>query len=224
MSMPAERSADAGPDWPAAIRNPGIVKPIDHQTGGVRAVAAGRRIALAIASFACIVGLCAVPAGAALAAQDCHTEIPAAQFSGSGEYRFLGLHLYDAQLWSARLPVSFDNRFALQLTYTTSATRERLATLGLNEMKRLAPTPLSDALVARWRDDMLKAFVDVAPGDWLCGVFLPGTGVRFFANGEPTATIEDPEFARAFFNIWFDPETRAKTLRSKLLGGSQAGS
>ena len=90
-------------------------------------------------------------------------------------------------------------------------------------MKRLAQPPLSDALVARWRDDMLKAFVDVAPGDWLCGVFLPGTGVRFYANGAPTATIEDPEFARAFFNIWFDPQTRAKTLRAKLLG-SQAGS
>jgi hypothetical protein len=223
MSRPAERSADAGRNRPALIRNHGIVKPIYHQTGGIRAVATGRRIALAIASLACVAGLCAVPSGAAVAAQDCHTEIPAAQFSGSGEYRFLGLHLYDAQLWSARLPVSFDNRFALQLTYTTSATRERLATLGLNEMKRLAPTPLSDALVARWRDDMLKAFVDVAPGDWLCGVFLPGTGVRFFANGEPTATIEDPEFARAFFNIWFDPETRAKTLRARLLGG-QAGS
>ncbi|GAB7527265.1 hypothetical protein PBS_62560 [Paraburkholderia sp. 2C] len=186
--------------------------------------AMGRRIALAVASIACVTGLCAVTSGTALAAQDCHAEIPAAQFSGSGEYRFLGLHLYDAQLWSARLPVSFDNRFALQLTYTTSATRERLATLGLNEMKRLAPTPLPDSLIARWRDDMLKAFVDVAPGDWLCGVFLPGTGVRFFANGAPTATIEDPEFARAFFNIWFDPQTRAKSLRTKLLGGGQAGS
>jgi chalcone isomerase-like protein len=177
----------------------------------------GRRMALAIGLAA---GLCAVLPQSALAAQDCHAEIPAAQLSGSGEYRFLGLHLYDAQLWSTHLPVSFDARFALQLTYTTSATRERLATLGLNEMKRLAPTPLPDSLVARWRDDMLKAFVDVAPGDWLCGVFLPGTGVRFFANGAPTATIEDPEFARAFFNIWFDPGTRAKTLRAKLLGGS----
>jgi hypothetical protein len=223
MSMPAEWSADTGPNRPAMTRNPGIVKPIYHQTGGVRAVAASRRIALAVASLACVAGLCGVPSGAALAAQDCHAEIPAAQFSGSGEYRFLGLHLYDAQLWSARLPVSFDNRFALQLTYTTSATRERLATLGLNEMKRLAQPPLSDALVARWRDDMLKAFVDVAPGDWLCGVYLPGTGVRFYANGAPTATIEDPDFARAFFNIWFDPQTRAKTLRAKLLG-SQTGS
>ncbi|MFC0573917.1 chalcone isomerase family protein [Paraburkholderia solisilvae] len=175
-----------------------------------------RRVALAT-GFA--VALCALSPRSALAAQDCHAEVPAAQLSGSGEYRFLGLHLYDAQLWSTHLPVNYDARFALQLTYATSATRERLTTLGLNEMKRLAPTPLPDALVARWRDDMLRAFVDVEPGDWLCGVFLPGTGVRFYANGEATATIADLDFARAFFGIWFDPETRAKTLRSKLLGG-----
>ncbi|TDY43221.1 chalcone isomerase-like protein [Paraburkholderia rhizosphaerae] len=179
--------------------------------------AASRRIAFAVALAA---GLCAALPQSASAAQDCRAEIPAAQLSGAGEYRFLGLHLYDAQLWGSRLPVNYDTHFALQLTYTTSATRERLATLGLNEMKRLAPKPLPDSLIARWRDDMLKAFVDVAPGDWLCGVFLPGTGVRFFANGAPTATIEDTDFAKAFFNIWFDPATRAKTLRAKLLGGS----
>ncbi|CAB3745668.1 chalcone isomerase family protein [Paraburkholderia humisilvae] len=178
--------------------------------------AIGRRLV-----FACglAVSLCAMFPPSALAAQDCHSEIPAAQLSGAGEFRILGLHLYDAQLWGSRLPVNYNTGFALQLTYTTSATRERLATLGLNEMKRLAPTPLPDSLIARWRNDMLKAFVDVAPGDWLCGVFLPGTGVRFVANGAPTATIEDPEFAKAFFNIWFDPATRAKTLRTKLLGG-----
>jgi hypothetical protein len=217
--------------------NSGIVKPIDSHTADAALISRsgqdnvttkpetprlspftliGRRIALAIGLAA---GLCAI-SHAALAAQDCRTEVPAAQLSGSGEYRFLGLHLYDAQLWSTRLPVNYDTRFALQLTYATSATRERLTTLGLNEMKRLAPKPLPESLITRWRDDMLRAFVDVEPGDWLCGVFLPGTGVRFFANGAPTATIEDPDFARAFFDIWFDPGTRAKTLRAKLLGGS----
>jgi len=50
-------------------------------------------------------------------------------------------------------------------------------------------------------------------------VFLPGTGVRFYANGTPTATIADLDFAHAFFNIWLDPATRAKTLRAQLLGG-----
>jgi hypothetical protein len=177
----------------------------------------GRRIALSIGLAA---ALCAMAPLAARAAPDCRAELPSAQLSGSGEYRFFGLHLYDAQLWSTQLPVSFDVGFALQLTYARAATKERLMSIGLDEMKRLAPTPLPDAQVARWRDDMLRAFVDVVPGDWLCGVFLPGTGVRFFANGTPTATIADPDFARAFFNIWFDPDTRAKRLRAQLLGGN----
>jgi len=202
--------------------------PIDHKGRAARrslhpaqpesATSSGiaRRIAIATGIAA---SLCATAPQQAHAAQDCHAEIPAAQFSGSGPYRFLGLHLYDAQLWSAHLPVSYDNGFALQLTYALSATRERLASLGLDEMKRLAPAPLPDAQIARWRDEMLRAFMDVQPGDWLCGVFLPGTGVRFYANGTPTATIADLDFAHAFFNIWLDPATRAKTLRAQLLGG-----
>jgi hypothetical protein len=164
-------------------------------------------------------GVCTLAPFAAHAEQDCHNELPSAQLSGAGQYRFLGLHLYDAQLWGSRLPVNYDSGFALQLTYALSATRERLATLGLDEMKRLAPAPLPDAKIAHWRAEMLRAFVDVQPGDWLCGVFLPGTGVRFYANGAPTATIADLDFAHAFFNIWLDPATRAKSLRAQLLGG-----
>lgn len=183
--------------------------------GAARSLVA-RTITLVLGVAASLYALAPLPA---LAAQDCHTEIPSAQLSGSGPYRFLGLHLYDAQLWSTRLPVSYDNGFALQLTYSLSATRERLASLGLDEMKRVAPAPVPDAQIERWRAEMLRAFVDVQPGDWLCGVFLPGTGVRFFANGTPTATIADLDFARAFFNIWLDPATRAKTLRAQLLGG-----
>jgi Chalcone isomerase-like len=156
----------------------------------------------------------------AQAAPDCRVELPSAQLSGSGELHLFGFHLYDAQLWSARLPVSYDARFALLLTYTHAVTRERLAQLGIDEMKRLAASPIPDDQIEQWHHDMLASFVDIAPGDQLCGVFLPGQGVRFFANGKPTATIDDVAFARAFFGIWLDPRTQARALREQLLGGS----
>jgi hypothetical protein len=65
---------------------------------------------------------------------------------------------------------------------------------------------------------MMSAFVDVKAGDTLCGAFLPGQGVRFYANDHLTVQIDDLAFARAFFAIWLDPRTRAPRLRRDLLG------
>lgn len=178
-----------------------------------------RATAVSVIAAVQAAALLLIPMQESAADVGCRDEVPGAMLSGAGEFRLLGFHLYDAQLWSARLPVTYDARFALELTYARAVTRERLASLGIAEMKRLAGAPVSEAQVTRWRGDMLRAFVDIAPGDQLCGVYLPGAGVRFFANGTPTATIDDPDFARRFFGIWLDSATRAQGLRDKLLGG-----
>ncbi|MGR5254599.1 chalcone isomerase family protein, partial [Vibrio astriarenae] len=68
---------------------------------------------------------------------------------------------------------------------------------------------------------MMPAFVDVKPGDTLCGIYLPDRGARFYANGQLTTEVDDPAFARAFFDIWLAPGTRAPALRHHLLGESQ---
>jgi hypothetical protein len=146
-------------------------------------------------------------------------EVPSARLLGEGEFCVLGFCLYDAQLWGRQLPIDYNTPFALVLTYERHISREHLTDAGVDEIRRLAvPPPPADTL-ARWREDMLRALTDVAPGDSLCGVFLPGIGARFYANGQLTTEIDDPGFARAFFGIWLDPQTRAQRLRSQLLGG-----
>jgi hypothetical protein len=153
-----------------------------------------------------------------VARADCLDALPGAQLSGSGEFSILGFHLYKAELWSANLPADYQTPFALRLTYEKPISRAQFVSAGLAEMKRLSGNQVSRDTLARWRSDMDSAFVDVTSGDRLCGVFMPGVGVRFFANGIATASINDPEFARAFFDIWLDPRTRASGLRSRLLG------
>ena len=163
-----------------------------------------------------LLALCATQAFA-----DCRTEVSSAQLSGEGDFSMLGFRLYHAQLWSAHLPVSYDAGFALQLTYARHIARERLASTGIGEIKRLANTPIPPAQLEQWQRDMERAFTDVEAGDQLCGVFVPGAGVRFYSNGTPTVTIDDAAFARAFFDIWLDPQTRAPDLRQRLLAGGQ---
>lgn len=151
----------------------------------------------------------------------CGTDIPQAHLIGEGSFCVLGFCLYDAQLSAEHPPHAFDAPFALLLTYRRTIHADRLVDTGIGEIKRLSPGVLPVMTLDAWRNDMARAFTDVGPGDRLCGVFFPGRGVRFYANGNLTAEIDDPAFAVAFFRIWLDPDTRAPGLRKSLLGESR---
>lgn len=151
----------------------------------------------------------------------CREDVPQAHLIGQGPFCIFGFCLYDAQLWAARPPQAFDEPFALLLTYRRTIKAQRLVDAGMSEIERLAQAPLPPATLIGWRSEMAKAFKDVAPGDELCGVFLPGRGTRFYANGMLTTEVDDPSFAQAFFRIWLAPDTRADGLRKKLLGLGQ---
>ncbi|MBY8603709.1 MAG: chalcone isomerase family protein [Burkholderia sp.] len=148
----------------------------------------------------------------------CVDDIAPAHTVGAGTFCILGFCLYDARLIASSVPVSFDGRFALELTYRRAIHGERLVKAGMDEIERLAEPPLPAVTRTTWRTDMERAFGDVVSGDVLCGVYLPAYGARFYANGRLAADIADPVFARAFFGIWLDPRTRAPSLRRQLLG------
>lgn len=166
-------------------------------------------LVLAIASLACG------------AAEGWRVELPQAQLSGEGEFRWFGLRLYTAQLWAARLPASLDAPFALQITYTRAFTARTLAESSVDEIRRIGGSKISGATLERWRDALRQVLVDVRAGDSLTGVYLPGQGARFYANDRETGQIDDAALAHAFFAIWLDPATRAPALRLKLLGQSE---
>jgi hypothetical protein len=158
---------------------------------------------------------------ATAACADWRDDVQPAQLVGEGDFSLFGFRLYRAQMWSERVPIDYDERFALHLIYARGIKRERFVDAGMNEIKRLSSTPIPADTLARWRADMMRALVDVEPGDQLSAVNLPGKGVRFYAGDRLTGEFDDPAFARAFFGIWLDPSTRAPTLRKQLLGVSQ---
>ncbi|MBM3117261.1 chalcone isomerase family protein [Jeongeupia naejangsanensis] len=156
--------------------------------------------------------------GPAAAAQSWREALPQAALQGQGDFTWLGWRVYTARLWSAG-PLRDDGTpFALQLTYHRSISRSRLVDTSLDEMQRLAARPVDAATLGRWRSQLEQAFIDVAPGDELTGVYLPGYGCRFYARDRRLAGIADPEFARAFFRIWLAPDSRDAGLRRQLLG------
>lgn len=148
-------------------------------------------------------------------------ELPQAQALGSGELRFLGFRIYHATLWAQQRPFQPERAFALELRYQRSISRERLVDTSIDEIRRIRGNAVDTATLARWETALRSAFIDVAQGDQLIGVFVPEHGMRLYSADKLLADIDDLALARAFFDIWLAPATRDQGLRRQLLGQGQ---
>jgi hypothetical protein len=146
--------------------------------------------------------------------------LPEAALVGQGLYRWFGLSVYKARLWSDKTRVTpsgwQSSSLALELEYTRTLYGEKIAIASIDEIKKLGLG--SAAQHEQWLADMKKIFPDVNEGQQLTGVFTPGQASRFFFNGKHVGDIDDPEFGLAFFGIWLHPKTSAPKLRQALLG------
>jgi len=146
-------------------------------------------------------------------------ELPGARLQGQGRLRFLGLHVYDALLWSSAplAAADVDRRgLALELRYARSLKGALIAERSIDEMRRQAEIAPADA--ERWLGAMTQLFPDVGAGDRITGVHRPGEGARFHVNGKLAGEVRDAAFARLFFGIWLSPRTSEPKLRAALLG------
>lgn len=171
--------------------------------------------AISIAAAAALPGV----ARASAAPPEVASRWPAARLQGQGRLRFLGLHVYDARLWAPAVVDAerwWSTPLALELQYARRLVGRLIAERSIEEMRRQQPIAADRA--ADWLEAMNGLFPDVAGGDRLCGVLLPGESARFYFNGRARGELRDPDFARLFFGIWLAPETSEPALRGQLLG------
>ncbi len=139
---------------------------------------------------------------------------------GQGVMRFFGLKVYDIRLWTQQRARTADElsqqQFALELVYDLALKGRDIAERSVKEMR--AQGWRDEAKLKRWGDDMARIFPDIRQGDTLIGVSVPGKEARFYARDKLIAVIVDPEFSRAFFDIWLSTKTSEPGLRKKLLG------
>ncbi len=157
--------------------------------------------------------------GAAADAAPWRVALPKAQPVGGGDMTFFGMRIYRATLWSASRPFDPAQPFALQLSYHRSISRQRLVDTSMDEIRRLAREPIPADTLARWKMLLASGFVDVNEGDELTGVYQPGRGMQLYDRQRMLADIDDDALARAFFDIWLNPDSRDQKLRQRLIGG-----
>ena len=142
-----------------------------------------------------------------------------AQVHGQGRLTWLGLAIYDARLYvpgrgfDSSTPIS--QPFVLELTYARALSGRAIAERSHEEITRLQFG--SEERRRRWHEQMATTFPDVRVGQRLAGIHLPDGATHFYLDGRLIGRIDDPEFGRAFFAIWFDPRTREPALRARLL-------
>jgi Chalcone isomerase-like len=151
-------------------------------------------------------------------------ELAQPRLAGTSRYTYWGFDIYQATLWvepGFRNSEPGRSRFALELHYLRGFKGNDIALRSIAEMRRVGT--FSDAQAQAWLQAMQAVFPDVATGDRLTGIHLPGQGARFLANGRLTAEVNDPEFARLFFGIWLSEKTPEPQMRLALLGLNGTG-
>lgn len=139
---------------------------------------------------------------------------------GEGRLRFFGLHVYDSTLWVAGAKYDSNVSFALEIRYAMNLKGRDIAARSIKEMRTVGYA--DEAKFKDWLAIMERTFPDIAKGERLVGVALTKdgklSGARFFHGDKDLGLIENPEFARAFFDIWLSPNTSQPALRKALIG------
>jgi hypothetical protein len=147
---------------------------------------------------------------------------PALQPRALSRFSVWGFDVYDARLWTApgfELQHYAKHAFALELQYLRKLQGQAIAERSLDEMRRLAQLPQDKAQA--WLESLRRGLPDVAPGDRITGIHLPGQGAEFWFNGRRVAHVPDAQFAPLFFGIWLDGRTSEPQLRARLTQGLQ---
>lgn len=136
---------------------------------------------------------------------------------GAGTLHFMLLHVYDTSLWTDAKTFSYEQPFALSITYRMNFSKEELTQRSIKEIKHAHNLP--DEILARYKTIFLQIYPNVKKGDRITAVFNDKKHVELFYNGALYGTVADKEFAITFFDIWLGENSSQLKLRNQLLGG-----
>jgi hypothetical protein len=134
---------------------------------------------------------------------------------GEATFRKWGVRVYDARLWIESDRWTPERPFALELRYAIAIRAQDLADRSIAELRKQGER--DEARLARWRNEMLRVFPDISPGDTLVGVAVGAREARFYDGRRRLGTIADPGFTAAFFAIWLGERSSEPALREALL-------
>ncbi len=157
-----------------------------------------------------------ISAPTSYAMQSLRDNVPNAQKVGEGRLTYLMWDIYDASLYAPQGEWKKSAPFAIHLSYLRDITGKKIADRSIVEIRNQGID--DEVTLASWHSQMRNIFPDVDKGVSLTGVYAANGDSVFYQNDKEIGRITDPEFSKAFFNIWLDEKTSSPDLRQKLLG------
>ena len=135
---------------------------------------------------------------------------------GGDELSLYGFRVYHASLWAPTGRYEPSRPHALSVLYRRGFTKERLVEITLSAWAKGGVG--SEAQRKAWASRLQHIWHDVAKGDILAAVVVPGRETRFYNAAGLLGRIEDKDFGPAYLGIWLDEKTLLPDLRASLLG------
>lgn len=157
--------------------------------------------------------LLSVPSFANSTAQEL---VPNAELVGKGRLSIIVWDVYDASLYAPNGTFNPEQPFLLEIDYLRDLKGKDIAEKSAQEMRK--QNNASEFQLASWYNQMVKIFPDVQEDTKLSGYYQPNEETIFYKNGAEIGRIKDPEFGKAFFNIWLGEKSSVPQLRKRLLG------
>ena len=142
--------------------------------------------------------------------------VDSAQLVGKARLKVLFWSVFDAELYAEEGDFSQDKPFTLSLSYLREIKGSEIVAKSMSEIKSQDSFP-SEKL-ALWKSKLDSIIPDVDTSTTITGVRDSNVHTLFYENGTLIGEIKDPQFTRAFFNIWLGEKTSEPKLRSRLLG------
>jgi hypothetical protein len=134
---------------------------------------------------------------------------------GSSQLRVAFFKVFNSKLFTKTGQWNDPNHsFRFELTYQRNISGSFLAKQTAKEWDHLE---FDDPRRSEWEASVLAMWPDVKKGDKIA-FDVDEQGVsRFFYNGTWVGSVEDPDFAPAFIEIWLSPKTSRPAHREGLL-------
>ena len=161
------------------------------------------RAALLFAIFASSAPVGATPIESALSG---------ASKRGEATYRYLGLPLYEATLYTAGgQPFDWNKEFGLELRYRRNLTQYDLVEGTMRELDRTgSPLPV--------RQQLEGCFSSVSKGDRYLAVTDGPNRIGFWRNGQRTCNLSHPQIKYRFMGIFLGENSRSSSFTRRLRG------
>lgn len=174
------------------------------------------RVLMALLSGAVVLGwTMGAAASSSTPAPEVKSLLGQPQEVGAGQFRYLGLKVYDAQMFAPKgQGFARDGAYALEIEYARKIRRKVLLNASMDELQRIEGARGDHVVI---REKLTACYRDIRPGDRIVAAPKSADAVTFWVNGTQTCVLRHNGFRDRYMGIWLSDQARDRSFAQQVL-------